>query len=126
MFNTRNQHDDETIDQYVTDLKTKAQTCEFKDLKDSLTRDRIVCGIQCDKTCSRLLREPDLMIMAIIILVKLGAEVFLGLLQVVYDHILPQHLACHKCSCEILYTQILQLAFLSQSGISLLGVCKDS
>ena len=49
-----------TIDQYVTDLKTKAQTCEFKDLKDSLIRDRIVCGIHCDKTRSRLLREPDL------------------------------------------------------------------
>ena len=60
MFNTRDQHDGETIDQYVTDLKTKAQTCEFKDLKDSLIRDRIVCGIHCDKTRSRLLREPDL------------------------------------------------------------------
>ena len=60
VFNTRNQHDGEAIDQYVTDLKTKAQTCEFKDLKDSLIRDRIVCGIQCDKTRSRLLREPDL------------------------------------------------------------------
>ena len=60
VFNTRNQRDGETIDQYVTDLKTKAQTCEFKDLKDSLIRDRIVCGIHCDKTRSRLLREPDL------------------------------------------------------------------
>ena len=60
VFNTRNQCDGETIDQYVTDLKTKAQTCEFKDLKDSLIRNRIVCGIHCDKMLSRLLREPDL------------------------------------------------------------------
>ena len=60
MFNTRNQHDDETIDQYVTDLKKKAQTCEFQDLKDGLLQDRIVCGIRCDKTRSRLLKEPDL------------------------------------------------------------------
>ena len=29
VFNTRSQHDGKTIDQYVTDLKTKAQTCEF-------------------------------------------------------------------------------------------------
>jgi len=36
VFNTRNQHDDETIDQYVTDPKKKAQTCEFQDLKESL------------------------------------------------------------------------------------------
>ena len=32
-FNTRNQQPGETIDQYVTDLKTKAQTCEFAELK---------------------------------------------------------------------------------------------
>ena len=62
VFNNRSQHDGKTIDQYVTDLKTKAQTCEFKELKDSLIRDRIVCGIRCDKTRSRLLREPDLML----------------------------------------------------------------
>ena len=60
MFNTRNQQDSEMIDRYVTDLKTKAQTCEFKQLWDGLIRDRIVCGIRCDKTCSRLLSEPDL------------------------------------------------------------------
>jgi len=42
-FNTRNQQVGESIDQYVTDLKTKAQTCEFGTLKDSLIRDRIVC-----------------------------------------------------------------------------------
>ena len=56
----RNQRSDESFDQYLTDLKTKAQSCEFNDLKDSLIRDRIVCGIICDKTRSRLLREPDL------------------------------------------------------------------
>ena len=60
VFNTRNQRDDETIDQYATDLKKKAKTWEFQDLKDGLIRDRIVCGIRCDKTRSRLLKEPDL------------------------------------------------------------------
>ena len=33
VFNTHNKHDRETINQYVADLKTKALTCEFKDLK---------------------------------------------------------------------------------------------
>ena len=60
VFNTRNQRDDENIDQYVTDLRKKAQTCEFQNLRDGLIRDRIVCGIKCDKTRSRLLKEPDL------------------------------------------------------------------
>ena len=39
MFNTCNQHDDETIDQYVTDLKKKAQTCKLHDLKDLVVTD---------------------------------------------------------------------------------------
>lgn len=59
VLNTCSQHDDETIDHYVTDLKRKVQTCKFQDLKDSLICDRIVCSNQCDKTCSRLLKEPD-------------------------------------------------------------------
>ena len=60
VFNTRNQLAGESIDQYVTDLKIKAQTCEFENSKDSLIRDRIVCGIICDKTRGRLLRGPNL------------------------------------------------------------------
>ena len=59
-FNTHNQQPGETIDQYVTDLKTKAQTCEFAELKDGLIRDRIVCGITCDRTRARLLKEGEL------------------------------------------------------------------
>ena len=60
MFNTHSQRDGETTDQYVTDVKTKAQTCEFGDLKDSLIRERIVCGIRCDKTRWRLLNAVDI------------------------------------------------------------------
>jgi len=51
---TRNQWEGESIDQYVTDLKTKAKSCEFRVLSDSS------CGILNDGTRSRLLREPDL------------------------------------------------------------------
>ena len=47
-FNTWNQQPGENIDQYATDLKTKAQMCEFAQLKDSLIRDRSMCGIICD------------------------------------------------------------------------------
>ena len=59
-FNTRNQADGESIDQYVTELQTLAATCEFGDLKDSLICDRIVCGINSQAMKERLLREPDL------------------------------------------------------------------
>ena len=59
-FNTRNQQVGESIDQYMTDLKTKAQTCEFSNLKDSLICDRIICGIICDRTRTRLLKDSEL------------------------------------------------------------------
>ena len=48
------------IDRHVTNLKTKARSCEFDALKDSLIQDRIMCGIHSDKTRSRLLQEVDL------------------------------------------------------------------
>ena len=60
VFNTRSQQVDETIDQYVTDLKIKASSCEFGKLCDSLIRDRIICGITCDKMRGMLLREGDI------------------------------------------------------------------
>ena len=49
--------DNEIVDQYVTDLKKKAQTCKFQDLKDDIIWDRMVCRIQYDKVCSRLISK---------------------------------------------------------------------
>ena len=60
VFNTRHQQAGETIDQYLTDLKKKAKSCEFGDLNDSLIKDRVVCGILSDKNRARLLKQPDL------------------------------------------------------------------
>ena len=60
VFNTCNQRDGKSINHYITDLRMKAQTCQFQDLKDGLICDRVVCGITCDKTRSRLLKELDL------------------------------------------------------------------
>ena len=59
-FFTRNQTKSESIDQYVTELRTLASTCEFKDLKDGLIRDRIVGGKQIAALWERLLRIADL------------------------------------------------------------------
>ena len=59
VFNTRDQLPGKTIDQYITDLRSKARSCEFGTLTDSLIRDRIVCGIINNKTRSRLLKTTD-------------------------------------------------------------------
>ena len=66
IFNTRNQQAGENIDAFVTDLKNKANLCELSTLKDSLIRDRIVCGIRSDEIRARLLRDPDLMLEKVI------------------------------------------------------------
>ena len=60
IFNSRNQKPGETIDEYVTDLRSKAKSCEFGDITESLIRDRLVCGIISDKTRSRLLKKAEL------------------------------------------------------------------
>ena len=59
-FNTRTQGSSELIDQFVTDLKTIANDCEFGNIKNDLIRDRIVCGTNSENVKKRLLREDKL------------------------------------------------------------------
>ncbi|KAJ0058969.1 hypothetical protein NL108_003312 [Boleophthalmus pectinirostris] len=57
VFRSRVQQLRETFDSFITDLKLKAQSCEFGILKDSMIRDQIVYGIHDTRTRERLLRE---------------------------------------------------------------------
>ena len=59
-FWSRDQADGETIDQWVTELKTRAASCEFGDQRDLLIRDKIVFGIRDERIKERLLRESGL------------------------------------------------------------------
>nr|XP_023692995.1 uncharacterized protein LOC111856910 [Paramormyrops kingsleyae]XP_023692996.1 uncharacterized protein LOC111856910 [Paramormyrops kingsleyae] len=59
-FFSRNQGLSETIDSYVMDLKVLAKTCNFETLRDSLIRDRIVCGHNNNSMRERLLREKNM------------------------------------------------------------------
>ena len=59
-LNTRTQGSSELIDQFVTDLKNIANDCEFGNIKNNLTRDRIVCGTDSENVKKRLLREDKL------------------------------------------------------------------
>jgi hypothetical protein len=45
-FFTREQNEGETIDQYVTELKTLAKDCEFEQITESIIRDIVVFGVQ--------------------------------------------------------------------------------
>ena len=61
VFRTTSQ-EDRAVDVFVTDLRRRAEYCEFGALKDSLIRDQIVVGINENdpKLRERLLRETDL------------------------------------------------------------------
>ena len=60
-FNSRSQKPDESIDSYVTCLKSLAKTCNFCDcLRDSLLRDRIVIGVLDDNLRKHLIQERGL------------------------------------------------------------------
>ena len=52
--------EDRLFDTFVTDLRRRAEFCDFGAIKDSLIRDQIVVGINDPKLRERLLRETDL------------------------------------------------------------------
>ena len=58
-FNTRFQEASEPVQNVITALKIPADTCGFGTLKDSLIRDRIVCGVSSDVLRKQLLKERD-------------------------------------------------------------------
>ena len=53
------QQEGETIEQFITELKTHAKSCEFGEQHDSMIRDRIVFGVRDTRLKERLLRESS-------------------------------------------------------------------
>lgn len=58
-FFTRRQAENEPMEQFITDLKNLALTCELSDLKDSLIKNLIICGLQNEELRLKLLDEDD-------------------------------------------------------------------
>lgn len=59
-FSTHDQKQGVLFDQYLAELHTLSKTCEFGTLRDSLVRDRVVCGTVDNALRERLLRETGL------------------------------------------------------------------
>ena len=59
-FLTRDQASGESIDQYITELRTLAAACKWGELKDDLICSRIMSGISSRTVRERLLRESEL------------------------------------------------------------------
>lgn len=59
-FYKRNQNINETINDYIVELKTLSKTCDFKEFLDDALRDKLVCGVKNEAIQQRLLNEIDL------------------------------------------------------------------
>ena len=59
-FNSRVQQPSEPVQNFITSLKILSNSCEYGPLKDSLIRDRIVCGVSSDTLRRQLLKEREL------------------------------------------------------------------
>ena len=71
IFNSRDQKEGESIDTYVGELRTLAQSCNFCTcLHDTLIRDRIVLGLRDRGTRKRLLRQGKLTVQKCIEIAK--------------------------------------------------------
>jgi len=60
IFFTRDQKSGESLEAYINDLRSKASTCDFGDLKDSLIRDKFISGVCSENLRRILLKEKDL------------------------------------------------------------------
>ena len=47
----------ESASQYMTELRRLSQYCKYSDSLDSMLQDRLVCGVNHDRTQQRLLSE---------------------------------------------------------------------
>lgn len=60
IFFMRSQSDGESFSSYFAELKRLSASCGFNDLRDSLIKDKIVCGIKDSNLRTKLLREDQL------------------------------------------------------------------
>ena len=109
-FNTRFQEALEPVQNFITALKILADACEIRTLKDSLIRDRIVCGVSSDALRKQLLKERDLTLHKAVQLCQIH-EVLKGtsrksqisrkLMQSDNRPALPQSLTKQACTVEV-------------------------
>ncbi len=58
-FNQRNQRPEESVSEYVAELRRLAATCKFGDFLEDALRDRLVCGLRSESARRRLLADAD-------------------------------------------------------------------
>lgn len=60
VFNNRTQQESESAETYIREILKLAESCDFKDMREELVRDRLVVGIKDKKLSEELQQDPDL------------------------------------------------------------------
>ena len=108
-FNTRYQRD-ETTEQYITDLKKFATTCEYGNLKDDLIRDRLVCRVNNESIRRQMLKEADLTLQRAIQLCQIDEltnERLKEMSNVDVDEVRHDSRRCYRCDRSHTYGRCL-------------------
>ena len=74
-FNRRKQENNETVDEFITDLYRLAENCGYGALQDELIRDRIVVGIRDGKLSEKLQMEAELTLESAVTLARQSESV---------------------------------------------------
>ncbi|CAC5400159.1 unnamed protein product [Mytilus coruscus] len=59
-INSKSRQPNESVSQFVAELRQISEYCDYKATLDDMLRDRLVCGIKEDRIQRRLLAEPGL------------------------------------------------------------------
>ena len=59
-FNSRQQQDGETVDQFVTALHTLAENCSYGQLREEMIQDQLVVGLRDMQVSMKLQLDPEL------------------------------------------------------------------
>ncbi|XP_044005924.1 uncharacterized protein LOC122850945 [Aphidius gifuensis] len=85
-FNIRGQARNKSFHEFLKDLKKIAASCDFGTLKDSLIKDRLVCGVKDKRIKDKLLREDDMTLEKAVTICK-AAELTEKHLKDIYDQV---------------------------------------
>ena len=61
-FFTNKQSEGQSFNNFVTELRKLSNECSFEDLKDSLIKDMIICGVLDNSLRERMLRDQTLIL----------------------------------------------------------------
>lgn len=104
----RLQRPGESVQDYVTNLRDMARSCNYGTLQDQIVRDQFIEGILCDKTREKLLLEPDELTLNQAVVIALQVEAALECSTLLADARPPVDVStqqlrssCHSGHCHL-------------------------